>query len=176
MIFLESPWPILFTGLVAEVILLVILFKTGRGVLLWAIGGVALVVALGVLLERLVVTDKKLVAQTLNDAAAALEANDLKKLDQFLSPSAGATRQQARAVMAEGEFTGVKIRSLDTTIVKTTSPRTAKTTFTAIISGRDRRGIMGQQTQPFRLLVRLQWEGGRWLILDHKVLEGLRGE
>jgi enolase len=59
MIFLESPWPILFIGIFAEAILALILFRTGRGAVLWAIAGVALLVIAGVLVERFAMTDKK---------------------------------------------------------------------------------------------------------------------
>ncbi len=52
MLFLESPWPILIVGLVVEAVLAIVLFRTGRGVVLVAMGGVALLVLLGVLIEH----------------------------------------------------------------------------------------------------------------------------
>ena len=75
MLFLESPYPILIAGLLAETVLAAALFRTGRGVLLWAMGGVALVVLLGVLVEHYTVTDTKRIRQTLEEAAAGLKAN-----------------------------------------------------------------------------------------------------
>ena len=41
---LESPWPALVFGIFAEALLGIILLRTGRGVLLWAMAGVGLVV------------------------------------------------------------------------------------------------------------------------------------
>ena len=72
---LESPWPILIIGLVFETVLAIALFRMGRGIVLALMGGVALLVLLGVLIERFTVTDTKLIRQTLEAAAAGLQAN-----------------------------------------------------------------------------------------------------
>jgi hypothetical protein len=74
MIFLESPWPILLIGIAAEAVLAILLLRTGQGKWLLAMLGAGLVVLLGLLVERLVVTDGKLVQQTLDAAVAAVEA------------------------------------------------------------------------------------------------------
>src|SRR5664279_5008786 len=76
---LESPWPILIVGLVFEAVLAIALFRTGRGVILGLMGGVALLVLLGVLVERWTVTDTKRIRQTLGAAAAGLQANSAKQ-------------------------------------------------------------------------------------------------
>ena len=178
MIFLESPWPILFLGIVAEAILLLVLFRTGRGVLLWAIGGVALVVLLGVVIERHVVTDKKLVAQTLDEVCAGLEAGDLNRVLAQISkdPRAAPTREAVRDVLAGFEVIRLSIRGLDfDNVNRTTSPPTASVTFMVIATGRSRHvDMMGEGTRPGQLRVRLQRESGRWLILEHKILQDPR--
>jgi hypothetical protein len=175
MIFLESPWSILVIGLAAEAILAVILVRTGRGVLLAAMAAVAVAVGIGLLVERLVVTDRKLVAQTIDGAAAALEANDLPRLLELLAPDAAETRQAASQVLQEGEFIQVRIYGLEVNVVRTTSPPTARATFNVIATGKDRRGVLGQQPlPPFKLIVRLRWESGRWLITGHEFVEDPR--
>jgi hypothetical protein len=175
MIFLESPWPILVIGLAAEAILVVILVRTGRGVLLGAMAAVAVVVGIGLLVERLVVTDRKLVARTIDGAAAALEANDLPRLLELLAPDAVKTREVATEALREGEFIQVRIYGLEVAVVRTTSPPTAKATFNVITTVKDRRGMLGQQTlRPFPMVVRLRWESGRWLITENEFVEDPR--
>lgn len=168
MIFLESPWPILLFGIAVEAILAVILIRTGRGILLAAMAGVALFVMAGVVVERLVVTEREKVARTIDGAAAALEANNLQRLLQFVSPSALATREKARWAIAQAEFIQVRIRNLDISIVHTTSPPTAKATFTVLVTGKDRNGAYGEMTRPFPLTLHLRLESGSWLITDYK--------
>jgi hypothetical protein len=175
MIFLESPWPILVIGLAAEAILVVILVRTGRGVLLAAMAAVAVTVGIGLLVERLVVTDRKLVAHSIDAAAAALEANDLPRLLELLAPDAAETRQAASAALQAGEFIQVRIYGLEVAVVRTTSPPTAKATFNVIATGKDRRGMFDQQSlRPFPMIVRLRWESGRWLITGHEIVEDPR--
>ena len=83
---LESPWPILIVGLAAETLLAVALFRTGKGKLLWAMGSVAVVVALVLLVERNTVTDTKLVRQTLEETAAGLVANSADRAKACIVP------------------------------------------------------------------------------------------
>ena len=176
MIFLESPWPILVVGIAAEAILAVMLIRTGRGVLLGAMAAVAAVVGIGVLIEQSVITERKQVTVTIEDAAAALEANDLPRLLKLLAPDAAKTRQEAALAMQQAEFVQVRIRNLDIHFIATTSPRTAKATFTVIATGKDRRGEVGQVTlRPFPMVVRLRLDSGRWLITDHELVEDPRG-
>lgn len=106
MFFLESPWPILIVGLVAEALLAVALFRTGRGKLLWPIGGVALLVLLGLVAERYTVTDTKLVRQTLDAAAAGLVANDKDRVKACIvpDPDGDPTRSDRRGVSISCRF------------------------------------------------------------------------
>ena len=174
MIFVESPWPILLLGIVAEAVLAIALFRTGRGVLLWPMAGVGLIVLLGLGVERWVVTDKKLVAQTLEGAAAAMEANDLGRLMTFIStsPTAARTRGEARRALDMGLFVQLKISGLDVSIVRTTSPPIAKAQFIAMATGRARHGEFdGELSRPVHLEVSLRLESGRWLIYDHRFIE-----
>jgi ketosteroid isomerase-like protein len=171
MIFLESPWPIVVIGVAAEAILAVMLVRTGRGVLLGAMAAVGVAVGIGLLVERLVVTDRKLVARTIDGAAAALEANDLARLLELIAPDAAQTRDAATLALQEGEFRRVRLYQLEITVVRTTSPPTAKATFNVIATGKDRRGEFGELTRPLRMTVRLRRESGRWLITGHELAE-----
>ena len=78
MIFVESPWPILFIGIAIEAVLALLLLRTGLGKYLIAMIGVAVVVAAGLVVEHFVITDRKAVAQTLDAAVAAVRTNNLQ--------------------------------------------------------------------------------------------------
>ncbi len=169
-IFLDSPWPAILFGIIGEAVLAVMLLRSGRGVLLGAMAGVLALSLAGVGVERLVVTDNKLIAAVIYDAAAALEANDLPRVLAHVATDDVYTREQARLVLSEVEITALKVRALDIKINRLTSPPSAKDTFNIIASGRDRRGEMGQGTRPGKLVVDLRRDPGGWIITGHQLI------
>jgi hypothetical protein len=172
MIFLESPWPILFIGIVAEAALAVALVRTGRGHLMWAMIGVAVFTIAGLIVERLVVTEREAVEQTIDTCVAAVLANNLDRLLDCISPTAGQTRTDARWVFNRVEVSTVYLHNLEITINHHSSPYTAKARFQAIGQGRDRKGEIPYQGFNRRVTVDLRLEGKRWLVYDYSV-EGL---
>src|SRR5690348_14716258 len=93
---LEDPTPTLTAVVLVEVLLTIALVKTGRGVLLWTIVGVALLGAVLLGLEWFIVTDKETVEDTLSEAARALEANDSQALMDFIAPESPMRREVAQ--------------------------------------------------------------------------------
>jgi hypothetical protein len=165
MLFLESPWPILTVGLIVEVILAIMLFRTGRGTVLWIMGGVAVVVLLGVLIERYSVTDTKRVRQTLEAAAAGLQANQIQQVDACITPApdGDAAREKARWALGFVQFQEVSIRSLDVKFNYQMS--TAEADIQVFARGRLRSGEFSEEiTRPVRIHCTLRRESGRWLI------------
>ena len=173
-IFVESPWPAIFFGVIGEAILAVALVRTGRGVLLWAMAGVLAVSLTGVGVARLVVTEKKLAAAVVYDCAAAAEKNDAEGILRHVSPEDEELRAWIIAAMQQFEISEVKIRALDIAINRLTSPPTATATFNFIGTGKDRRGEYGQMTRPGRVIVQMRREPGGWVIVGHKFLEDPR--
>jgi hypothetical protein len=169
MIFVESPWPILLVGIVAETTLAILLLRTGQGKWLWAILGVGLLVLLGLLVERLVVTEREAVQRTLDAAVAAVEASDLGRLLECVSPAAERTRSDARWMLNRVEVRTARIRDVEITINRLTSPPTAKAKFRAIGTGRDRMGQFPYETFVQPVTVDLRKEGDRWLIGSYQV-------
>lgn len=126
----ENPMPILLFGILAEAVLAFLLFSTRRGVLLWPMGGVLLVVVLGVLAERWIVTEKERVEQTLYDAAAAVQSNDIKAVEAFIAPSPQSdVLRRVSYYMGEVQFDEVNVRNLSVTVNQLTSPPTAEARF-----------------------------------------------
>ena len=111
--------------------------------------GVLALSLLGVGVERLVVTDNKLIAAVLYDTAAALEANDLNRVLAHVAADADYDpRARPASALSEAEITELKIRYLEIKINRLTSPPSAKATFNIIAAGRYRRGDYGQGTGP----------------------------
>jgi hypothetical protein len=103
-IFVESPWPILFIGIAIEAVLAFLLLRTGLGKYLIAMIGVALLVVAGLIVERLVVTDREAVEQTLDTAVAAARRNDLEGALNCISPSAQEPRRLTAMVFGWVHF------------------------------------------------------------------------
>jgi hypothetical protein len=171
---LESFWPAILFGIIGEAILAVILLRTGRGVLLLAMAGVLLVSLAGLALVRWVPTERKMVAATLYDTAAALEANDLKGVLRHVAAEDDDTREQAAYALQRAEFVEVKIRALEIAINRLTSPPTAKTTFNVVVTAKDRNGDWPQRTVPVKLAVELRRQADGWVITGHKLFDDPR--
>ncbi len=163
----EDPMPIIFFGIVAEAILAAVLLRTGRGIALVAMIGVALLVLLGLGVERLVVTEREEVEAAIDGIAAALEANDLDRVLSFVDPAAGHTRGRAAWAMERAEVLDTKVRNLSINVNHFTSPPTARAEFNGVIRLRDRRGQFPYDNYAAKFTVEFRREGERWLITDH---------
>jgi hypothetical protein len=163
-VLLEDPTPIIVFGILAEAILAVILVRTRRGVLLWAMGGVLAVVLVGVIVERLVVTERKRVKATLYGIAKAVERNDQKAVATYLARSASDILRRVVGYMGRLEFTDVSLRRMEITINELTSPPTAEARFHATVHFNDRRGEALYNTYPADFEVILVLEDGQWKV------------
>ena len=171
MFILESPWPILLFGIAVEAILAIVLLRTGRGMLLFIMAGAALATLAGLGVERLVVTERERVMQTIDGIAAAVQANDLDAALGFISPSAKDTQDQARRVHDYVEVSHLRVRNLEVGINRLTSPPTAKAAFNVMVTGRGKRQYaeFGEQTHAVKVTLQLRLESGRWLITSHEI-------
>jgi hypothetical protein len=170
-IFLESPWPILFIGIAVEAVLGMALMQTGRGKYLVAMIGVAVIVVIGLVVERLVVTDREAVRLTLDAAVAAVRKNDLNGLLDCIEPSAKEPRELSRWVLSRCEVQEGHISDLQITVNRLTSPPTAEAKFLAVGRGRDRMGEFPYQGFAQRVVVQLRLQGDRWLVTGYKLLD-----
>jgi hypothetical protein len=163
----ENPWWIIFVGIITEAVLGVILFHTGRGVLLWVMLGVLALMLLGVLVERLVVTEREKVEATLDGIVAALDANDLQRTLSFVSPEAIKTRGRAGWAMGRIEVQSARISNLEITVNRLTSPWTAKAAFYGHLYYRDRQGEFPYNNFGSNFTVYLSKQSNRWLVTGH---------
>jgi uncharacterized membrane protein len=169
MIFVESPWPILFTGVAVEAVLAILLLRTGLGKFLIAMIVVAVLVAAGLVGEHFAITDRKLVAQTLDAAVAAVRRNDLQGTLACVSPSAKEARDLASWVFARVKFEEAYISGLEVKVNHLTSPPSAEADFRAMGMARDRRGEIPYESFARHVTLTLRMEGGRWLVTGYKI-------
>ena len=168
-IFVESPWPILFVGIAVEAVLAFLFVRTGLGKFLIAIIGVAVLIVAGLIVERFVVTDRKLVEQTLDTAVAAVRRNDLQGALDCVSPSAKKARQLPTTVFGWVTFEDAYIRRLEINVNRLSSPPTAEAKFQAFGRARDRRGEIPYQGFSRNVSLELRRENGRWLVTDYRI-------
>ena len=166
---LESPWPVLFAGIAVETGLAIALLRTGQGKLLWWMLLVGALTLAGFGVERLVVTDREAVTNTLDTAATAVEDNDLERLLDCISPSAQQPRNQSRWVLDRFDVDKAWIRNLEIDFNYLTSPPTAHAHFQAVGTGRDRKGQVPYNTYGQRVVVHLRQKGDRWLVTGYDI-------
>jgi hypothetical protein len=170
-IFLESPWPILFVGIAVEAVLGMALMHTGRGKFFIAMIGVAVLVVIGLVVERLVVTDREVVESTLDAAVVAVKRNDLNGLLDCIAPTAKEPRELSRWVLSRCEVEDVRISDLQIKVNRLTSPPTAKAEFVAVGKGKDRLAEFPYQAVAQRVVVQLRLQDGRWLVTGYELPE-----
>ena len=160
----QSPYPILVIGVALEIVLLVILLATSRGDVLYAMAAVAVLTLIGLLIERAVVTDEKLIGRTLENARAAVAANDLPGVLAQIASTAEEERQAVQATMKRTTFTAAKLSNLKITVYRETNPPSAKVELFAIAELQDRRGEYPYNSYRGDVVVTLEQIDGRWLI------------
>ncbi len=168
-IFVESPWPFLFIGIIVEAALAIALLRTGRGKLLWWMLLAGVLALAGLAVERSIVTDREAITNTLDTAAEAVEDNDLPRLLSCISPSAERPRNESRWVLERFDVDKAVITNLTLDINRLTNPPTAHAHFKAIGTGRDRKGEIPYNTYGQRVVVDLQLEGDRWLVTGYSI-------
>ncbi len=164
--FTEEPTTALVLGGIALLILLIALWRTGRGVLLYVMLGVAILTGGLVLLESLVVTEYERVETTIQQAATALQASDIAGVQAQLSKDAETLRNHVSARMFSVKIQSAKFVDLKVTFNQLTNPPTATAIFLATVKG-TQSGI--QFTFPTRVTVVLIEEEGRWVANSYKL-------
>ena len=167
----ENPWPAVTVGAIAELILAIVLLRTGNGRLLWSMGAVLVGVVALVILERAVVTEREQVEQTLEDICAALERNNPAELLAFISPSATQIRSLAERNMQRFIFEEVKLTGDLVVRLEQGTPPRAVATFIGRADVRDRKGQAVYDHVIQRAQVTLEKSGDRWLVTGFELKE-----
>jgi len=166
--FTEDPLWMIFLGIVVEAVLGVVLFQTRRGVVLWAMIGVALLVLLGLGVEKLIVTEREKVERTIDEITEALEANDLEGVLRYLAPEARQSRISAQWALGRVEVYEANVNSLEVTVNQLESPPTARAELSGRLHYHDREDQSPYTNYPLRFTVDFRKEGDRWLVTGHR--------
>ena len=165
---IEDPMPIIFFGIIAEAVLATMLVSTRQGAIIWAMLGVLVLVAAGVALEVLVVTEVERVEATLDGVVDALKDNDLDRLlNDYIAEDAAKTRTRATNALGWVEITSAKISGVDISINRLTSPPTADARFRGAVHYEPQTEWIHQRYYAADIVAKLRLEGDRWLITDH---------
>jgi hypothetical protein len=168
----EDPWMIVLGGLVAEIILGVLLLKTGRGAVLGGMIGVLVLTGVLLVVERLVVTEGEQVQATLEDAAAAVVKNDPAAVQKFIAPADAAPSAaglRIYAAMILGRYTIEEAHiggDLDIQLDTAAKPPTATARFTAQVRFKDHKGMTPYDHYVGKVRVDLRKAGDHWEVLD----------
>ena len=162
---LESPWPILIGGLGVELVLVVALVPHGRAALLAAISAVAVLTGVLVVVERMVVTETEQVEATLDELSAALVANELPAVLNFIAPSAADVRALAQSNLPQVKITDARIGGdLEVKVDERAVPHTALASFSGVFSFKLVRGASPYDKIVRRFRVKFVKQQDRWLI------------
>jgi hypothetical protein len=168
LIFLESPWPWIFLGIVAEAVLATMLVTMRQAKLLWWMLGALVFMIAGVVVERLVVTERERVEAAMEGIVAALNANDLPRLlNDYIAPNAAVTRARASWALGRIHVQRANYHNLRVTINRLTSPITADAEFDGGVDFRDQQGEFPYGHYRAHFVVELELRDGRWLVTDH---------
>jgi len=162
--FVEDSTPVLVWGTIFEALLIFALVKTGRLWLLYAMAGLALVVGGIVWHEKHTITDAKQIRATLNEAAAAMERNDLPAVLQYISPTATDVRQQAAQIASSFKIDNIHLADLKIQVNRFNNPPSATVDFFVRVSGASRAGDFPFTVPLPRAQVMLRLENDRWLV------------
>ena len=164
---IDDPTMFIFLGILVEAVLGVVLFRTGRGFLLWIMLGVLAVCLTGIIGQRFIITERKLVIRTLDGIVTALERNDVDGVLTYLEPEAAHSRERARWALGRVEVQNASYRKLDVKINDLTSPPTAEVTFFGLIGYHNRKGEMPYNNYASNFTIHLRKHDDRWLVEEH---------
>lgn len=165
----EDPTTVIVAGVLIEVLLVVALKNTGQRAILWAMGGVLLLVGLAVLVERLVVTDREEISDTLDGAIAALEANDIDRVLSHIDPQATGMRASVRMALANAHITDARVYDLEVKVNRRAEPPVAQANFTGRVKGNYRGETgAGEGMLLRKFTVDFRRQDDRWLMTAYQ--------
>ncbi len=173
----EQPLPTLFVGILVEAALLIALLRTTRGIFLYWMAGVGLVVVGLLAMEHFVVTHREEVENTLYQIARDVKTNDPEVVVGHVSPKSPKVASDARGHMRLLTIEDVRITGIDDIEVREQDQQLlAKAKFNIVIVGGDKPGVVAGQSFPVMLDVTFERADGRWLVREYKLHSAMGGK
>jgi hypothetical protein len=158
--FLEDPVPAIVLGIIAEIALIAMLLLTGQRSALLGMVAVCLLAALGVVIERQVVTEREKIEDLFAVAAHAVEVGDKTTILSMLDPQSQGLVDSARRMMRKYTPKGIKLA--DQRIEVDEIARTATADMLVVAT-------FGSDRMPQRVRFNLREVDGRWLITRYEI-------
>jgi hypothetical protein len=168
----EDPWPILWVAGGILAVLAVAFYHTRSRAALATIAVVLVIGLAGLAVERLVVTEREEVENTLYGAAAALVKNDPPQVLAFVSEDADEMRRGISAILPRFEIREAKVGgNLKIKFNRVVNPPTATATFIGRVKAnyQDPSRQMPYDNFVRQFTVRLRQEGDRWLLYEYSI-------
>lgn len=131
-----------------------------------------------VLLERLTITDREQVEQTMEQIARDVERGDLEKILSHVHPDAPETRNEAAQELPQYKIKSVRIkRGMRIEFHPRHDPPEAVAEFNVVVTGSDAGELVGESQVPRFVTVRLWKDGDLWKVRSYRhddPLEGMR--
>ena len=160
----EDPTLIISVGILGEVILAIILVKSGRAATLLPMLGLLVLTLLGVLIEWLVVTDAERVSDTIEAARQAVAANNVPEVLNHIAPDAAELRIQVSNVLPKLKVDDAKVKNIKVTVNSKGHPPTARAEFIGNITVT---GMNMTQQKVVRLfIIKFRQDGDKWLMTE----------
>ncbi|HEX7376879.1 MAG TPA: hypothetical protein VF278_07190 [Pirellulales bacterium] len=165
----EDPTTILVAGVLIEALLVVALVNSGQRAIVWAMAGVFALLCLGVLIERIVVTDREEISDTLDGVLTAIQANDIEGVLSCIDPQAASMRASVRTALASAHITEARVYDLEVAVNRHDEPPTAQAEFTGRVKGNYRgEAGAGEGMLLRKFTVDFRRAGDRWLMTGYQ--------
>jgi hypothetical protein len=168
----ESPLTIVVIGAVLLIALGAVWSQTGRKELLYALGATVALIVVGLIVERLVITDREAIRQTLLQIAADVESNNLPSVVKHVYSGAPGLKQKVEAEMPNYRFTECRLTKIHTIDIDASQePRSAVVEFNVSATGSFSQGgfsISDTQVPRWVRLHMVKETDGRWTVQDYQ--------
>jgi len=163
----EQPLAIVAIGVALILALGAAWSASGRKELLYAAGAMFLLLIAGLIIEKMVITDREAIRTTVLQIARDVQNNDRRAVLGHIHSSAPQLRRQAEAELPKYEFKEMRITRIHLIDVdRQAEPRSAIVEFNIIGSGTERQGVeLGHVAQWVKLHL-LREKDGRWTVAD----------
>jgi hypothetical protein len=167
----EQPIVIVMVGVAVVLALAGAWSATGRRELLYGVGAALVLLIAGLIVERMVVTDREAIRETLARIARDVQSNNRRAVVQHIAMGASSLKQKAEAELPNYKFTEcrvTKVHSID--VNSTATPPTAIARFNVIASGSFSYGgvdVSDSQVPRWIELQMVKEKDGRWAVEDY---------
>jgi len=163
----EQPLLIVALGVAVILALGAAWSASGRKELLYACCVAFVLLVIGLIVEKLVVTDREAIRSTVLQIARDVQHNDRRAVLGHIHSGSPQVRRQAEAELPKYQFTELRITKIHLIDVdRQAEPRSAIVEFNVIGSGSERGGFELEHIAQWVKLHMLRETDGRWTIAD----------